>query len=183
MFSFAKLSLGALAALATLSSAYEITVPVKNATWFSRMNEPVAWVKNGTDASNFTIVLVEGGSQIGVLAAFVNGNQVNSSELVRPTSGGFPTGNNFQIQLVQDPQNLGTIYATSEVFNILPNTTTTSSSKTVQQTATNPLTTTNGNPTSTGGFSDPTQSFSGASHNSVLTGNLILAAGALYALL
>lgn len=37
-----------------------------------------------------------------------------------PPSGGWPTGKGFRVNLVQDPQSLGTVLAQSGEFSILP---------------------------------------------------------------
>ncbi|KAH9062288.1 hypothetical protein EDB87DRAFT_335143 [Lactarius vividus] len=119
-----------------LASAYQVTSPGGSAGWTIAGPNVVTWQRVSTDALNFTIVLSNQArtpSYQQVLAALVDGNLGKFT--VSPPSTGFPTGTGFQVNLVQDSQNLNTIYAQSQQFAIVQATTTTSSSLT----ATTPL--------------------------------------------
>lgn len=65
-----------------------------------------------------------------VLNALVNGTLGNIT--CNPPSGGWPTGDGFRVNLVQDAEHLNSILAQSSQFSInSTSTTTTGSSKTV----------------------------------------------------
>lgn len=104
--------------LAASAVAYQITSPSESTDWTNSGSQTVAWDMVSTDASNFTIVLVTNGNsnQAQVLKAFQLGSE--GSTTVEAPSGGWPTGTDFQINLVQDEDHLSSIYAQSGQFDI-----------------------------------------------------------------
>ncbi|KAH8982792.1 hypothetical protein EDB92DRAFT_1621215 [Lactarius akahatsu] len=135
-----------------LASAYRVTSPGGSSGWTIAGPNVVTWERVSTDALNFTIVLSNQArtpSYQQVLAALVDGTP--GKFIVRPPSTGFPTGTGFQVNLVEDSENLSTIYAQSQQFSIVQATTTTSSSLTATPlttpAATNTDTNTDLNPT------------------------------------
>ena len=111
----------------------------------------MTWQRVGTDAENFTMVLV---NQVGsslhtasslhpasflgvsqnqavlssgqeILVALVNGSALTYT--VPPPSAGFPPGSGFQVNFVKDAQSLTTIYAQSGQFSINSTTSSTTS--------------------------------------------------------
>lgn len=60
-----------------------------------------------------------------VLAALVDGTLGKTN--LNPQNGGWPTGDHFRLNLVQDDRNLNAILAQSPEFSILPSSSTTGS--------------------------------------------------------
>jgi hypothetical protein len=99
--------------------AYRVISPGPSAGWNTSGPQTLTWERVGTDPLNFTAVLVNQvnsppSSQI--LAALVDGTLLKTA--VSPPSGGWPSGNGFQVNLVQDQNTLTSILAQSEKFNI-----------------------------------------------------------------
>ncbi|TFY80048.1 hypothetical protein EWM64_g3969 [Hericium alpestre] len=112
-----------IAALSFVASAlaYTVSQPSASQGWTTVGPNTVVWSRVNTDALNFTILLVNQDTSIlpsksEVLSAFVDGSAGQLT--VSPPSGGFPIGTGFQVNLVQDPQHLTTIYAQSSQFEI-----------------------------------------------------------------
>ncbi|KAI9467333.1 hypothetical protein BJY52DRAFT_1220048 [Lactarius psammicola] len=138
-----------------LASAYQVTSPGGAAGWTIAGPNVVTWQRVSTDALNFTIVLsnqAQTPNYQQVLAALVDGTLGRFT--VSPPSTGFPTGTGFRVNLVQDSQNLNTIYAQSEQFSITQPTTTVTSSRTT----TTPFTSTSNTLTNTDTDLNPTGS-------------------------
>jgi hypothetical protein len=151
----------ALIPFVALASAYQITSPGGAAGWTTAGPNVVAWQRVSTDALNFTLVLsnqAQTPSYSQVLAALVDGTL--GTFTVSPPSTGYPTGNGFQVNFVQDTEHLSTIYAQSTQFAIAQATTTASSLSTATTpfTPTNPVATTTDTSTDTNTDLNPTGS-------------------------
>ncbi|RPD66757.1 hypothetical protein L226DRAFT_565548 [Lentinus tigrinus ALCF2SS1-7] len=112
-------SVATLLAFAASALAYQVTQPTNATGWTLTGPNVVAWDKVSTDRANFTIVLVNQAvypptSQ--VLAALVDGTK--GSMTVNPPSEGWKAGSGFQVNLVQDSENLNSILAQSNQFTI-----------------------------------------------------------------
>jgi hypothetical protein len=128
-----------------LAAAYSISSPGGSAGWTTAGPNEVSWTRVSTDPLNFTIVLSNQNitpSYSQVLDALVDGTL--GSTAVNPPSTGWPTGNNFQVNFVQDANDLNTIYAQSQQFSITQSNTTSTTSTTTPTTfaTTNPTQTT-----------------------------------------
>jgi len=101
------------------TSAYSITTPNAEVGWTDQGPQNVTWNRVETDPLNFTIVLDNQsiqGFQMQVLAALVDGTA--GSTTVNSHNGGWPTGSAFRVNFVKDNNNLNTILAQSNQFNI-----------------------------------------------------------------
>jgi len=141
----------ALLALVSSACAYQVLTPGNSNGWTTGGPNIVTWQRVGTDAENFTMVLV---NQVGsslhtasslhpasflgvsqnqavlssgqeILVALVNGSALTYT--VPPPSAGFPPGSGFQVNFVKDAQSLTTIYAQSGQFSINSTTSSTTS--------------------------------------------------------
>ncbi|KAF8812270.1 hypothetical protein BYT27DRAFT_7132671 [Phlegmacium glaucopus] len=99
--------------------AYSVINPSSSVGWTNQGSQNLTWQRVSTDPLNFTVVLDNQhvtGFQREVLAALVDGTagftRLNSH------NGGWPTGSGFRVKLVKDDQNLDTILAESQDFNI-----------------------------------------------------------------
>ncbi|KIM46359.1 hypothetical protein M413DRAFT_64832 [Hebeloma cylindrosporum] len=113
--------------LALISSAFAYTVLTPNGSqgWTNQGGQPLTWQRVDTDRLNFTVLLTNQkvtGFEPQILAALVDGSLGNTS--LNAPSGGWPTGTNFRVNLVQDDRNLNTILAQSPEFSILPSSST-----------------------------------------------------------
>jgi len=111
--------------------AYEVIVPSPSQGWTNNGAQTVSWQLVPTDPSNFTIVLTNTNREVMpqndlVLDALVVGSLLTTK--VNPPSAGWPTGGTFRVNLVKDTEDLNTILAQSDEFNITEPTTATSSS-------------------------------------------------------
>ncbi|KAF8270923.1 hypothetical protein EI94DRAFT_1569491 [Lactarius quietus] len=110
-----------------LASAYSISSPGGAAGWTTAGPNVVTWQRVSTDPLNFTIVLSNQNitpSYSQELNALVDGTLGNIT--CSAPSTGWPTGDGFQVNFVQDPTHLSTILAQSQQFSITqPNTTST----------------------------------------------------------
>jgi hypothetical protein len=128
-----------------LATAYQITSPGGATGWTTAGPNSVAWSRVSTDPLNFTIVLVNQNitpSYSQALDALVDGTLGNIT--VNPPSTGFPTGDNFQVNFVQDATHLSTILAQSTQFSI-------TQSNSTSTTTSTPTTFATTNPTQTAG--------------------------------
>ncbi|KZT29345.1 hypothetical protein NEOLEDRAFT_1056485 [Neolentinus lepideus HHB14362 ss-1] len=128
-----------LLSLAASALAYQITSPNANSPWTSTGPNTVTWQRVSTDASNFTLLLTNTDRTVlpdnnQVLVAVVPGDA--GSLAVPEPSNGFPVGSSFRLNLVKDPQDVNTIYAQSDEFNIVQSSSTTSASSTVSSSST-----------------------------------------------
>ncbi|EMD40904.1 hypothetical protein CERSUDRAFT_91657 [Gelatoporia subvermispora B] len=106
-------------ALAASAYAYTVTSPTNSTGWTTSGPNVVSWTKVSTDPQNFTIVLSNQASfppTTQVLDALVDGSLGNTT--VNPPSGGWKAGSGYQVNLVQDAQNLNAILAQSNQFTI-----------------------------------------------------------------
>jgi len=126
-------SLFALLALVSSAFAYQVITPGTSSGWTTAGPNQVTWQRVSTDATNFTMLLVNQNKSIlpsgsELLAALVDGTQLQLT--VSPPSGGFVAGTGYQVNFVQDPQNPNTIYAQSGQFAITQSSTTASAAST-----------------------------------------------------
>jgi len=119
--------------------AYTVTVPSQTQGWTNSGSQTLSWTRVDTDALNFTAVLTNQDRSIlpsnnEILDALVNGTDGTIS--VNPPSAGWVVGSGYQVNLVQDPNDLDTIYAQSSQFSITASTTSGSASSTSVTTST-----------------------------------------------
>ncbi|KAI0751526.1 Ser-Thr-rich glycosyl-phosphatidyl-inositol-anchored membrane family-domain-containing protein [Daedaleopsis nitida] len=115
-----------LLALAASALAFQVTEPTASQGWTTSGPNTVAWSTVSTDASNFTIVLVNQSVNpptTQVLAALVDAGLAKTT--VNPPSGGWKSGKGFQVNLVKDSQDLSSILAQSAQFEITTSTSST----------------------------------------------------------
>lgn len=117
--------------LAASALAYSISEPSSTEDWTTSGPNVVTWTRVDTDATNFTLVLVNQDTSImpsgsEVLVAYVDGT-VGTVTASAP-SAGWPTGSGFQVNFVKDTNSLNTIYAQSNQFNITQSTSSAASS-------------------------------------------------------
>ncbi|KAH8113450.1 hypothetical protein DFH11DRAFT_1727921 [Phellopilus nigrolimitatus] len=103
-------------------SALQVTNPSTTSGWTSTGSNTLSWNRVSTDPTNFTVVLTNTDRSVMptnnlVLANFVDATSGSSLAIVAP-SGGFNVGGNFRVNLVQTPDELNSIYAQSNTFNI-----------------------------------------------------------------
>jgi len=151
--------------LAFISSAFAYTVLTPNSAqgWTNHGAQLLTWTRVDSDRQNFTALLTNQnitGFQSQVLAALVDGT--SGSANLNPPSGGWPTGDGFRVNLVQDATDLNTILAQSPQFSITTGTSTlsstlsSSSSSGIPPTATAVVTpTTAGNSSNSGSGTNP----------------------------
>ncbi|KAF9534736.1 hypothetical protein CPB83DRAFT_755542 [Crepidotus variabilis] len=111
----------ALLAFASSAFAYTVTFPGQNQPWGDSGSNKLTWTKVSTDKQNFTVVLDNqsiSGFTPQVLAALVDG--ASGSTDLNPPNPGWQDGSGYRINLVQDENNLSTIYAQSTQFDIKP---------------------------------------------------------------
>jgi hypothetical protein len=116
--------------LAFISSAFAYTVLTPNGSqgWTNHGAQLLTWQRVDSDRQNFTALLTNQnitGFQPQILAALVDGTL--GSAPMNPPSGGWPTGDHFRVNLVQDATDLNSILAQSPEFSITQGTSTLSS--------------------------------------------------------
>jgi len=104
-------------------ATFQVTSPVPSKGWTTAGPNILSWTHNSTDRLNFTAVLTNADASVmstnnQILAALVDTSLETMT--ASPPSGGWPTGKGFRVNLVQDPQSLGTVLAQSGEFSILP---------------------------------------------------------------
>ncbi|KAF4619818.1 hypothetical protein D9613_005110 [Agrocybe pediades] len=112
-------SVAVLFAFVSSAFAYQVLVPNGVQGWTNQGAQPLKWDMVSTDRQNFTAVLTNQavqGFDTQVLKALVNGTLGETT--VNPPSGGWPVGEHFRVNLVQDANNLNTILAQSPEFTI-----------------------------------------------------------------
>jgi len=120
--------------LALPALAIQVTSPTQFTVWdAASSSQTVSWSSVNTDATSFAIVLVNQDRSVlptndQVLAA----NVTTSSGSVSVTypSGSWPVGDAFQVNLIASTDNINTIYAQSNDFNITSSGSSTASSST-----------------------------------------------------
>ncbi|KAI0368050.1 hypothetical protein BV20DRAFT_923546, partial [Pilatotrama ljubarskyi] len=123
-------SIAALLAFAASALAFQVTEPTNSTGWTTSGPNQVSWNKVDTDASNFTIVLV---NQVRLPVSFPPTKQVLAAlvqsslgkVVVNPPSGGWKSGSGFQVNLVKDAEDTDTILAQSDQFTISSSTSST----------------------------------------------------------
>jgi len=114
-----RASFACVLALISSTMGYQVIVPNPSQGWTNSGGQPFVWQRVDTDPQNFTALLTnvnEGSANNQVLAALVNGFLGNTTLL--PPSTGWPTGSGFRLNIVKDTQDLNTILAQSDEFNI-----------------------------------------------------------------
>ncbi|TFK55440.1 hypothetical protein OE88DRAFT_1651752 [Heliocybe sulcata] len=153
-----------LLSLAASALAYQITSPNANSDWTSTGPNSVSWEKVSTDASNFTLLLTNTDRSVladnnQVLVALVDGNA--GSLAVPSPSNGFPVGGTFRLNFVKSTQEMSTIYAQSDEFNITQSTASTSGSSIASGASTGTASRTTMTASATSGSSTGTSSGAG----------------------
>ncbi|KAH9985216.1 Ser-Thr-rich glycosyl-phosphatidyl-inositol-anchored membrane family-domain-containing protein, partial [Russula compacta] len=125
-------SLFTLISLVASACAYQITSPNNVSGWTTGGPNTLAWQRVDTDPTNFTLLLVNQDKSAlptgqEILVAQVDGT--TGSLTVPAPSSGFPVGSGYQVNFVKDPQDLNTILAQSNQFNITSSTGTTTTSQ------------------------------------------------------
>ncbi|KAF8640032.1 hypothetical protein AX17_001274 [Amanita inopinata Kibby_2008] len=100
---------------------YQVTNPSGAKGWTNSGQQPLSWQRVDTDPLNFTVVLTNTDRTVfpindQVLSALVDGTLLKTS--MNPPSGGWPTGDHFRVNFVQDTNNLDSILAQSDEFTI-----------------------------------------------------------------
>ncbi|KAJ7929974.1 GPI-anchored small secreted protein [Mycena leptocephala] len=148
-------SLAVVAAFAVASvSAIAVTSPSASKGWTNDGSQIVSWSSVVSDPGNFTILLVndKNPSIQQVLDALVQTDKKTTT--VNPPAQGWPAiGNDYRVNLVASSEELSTILAQSDQFNITAAPVQSSSSTTSQTLATTPATTPT---TGTDGAATPT---------------------------
>ncbi|KAG6903456.1 hypothetical protein C0995_005479 [Termitomyces sp. Mi166 len=98
--------------------AYTVTEPSAAHPWTASGPQTLSWDRVSTDPSTFTVVLTDMADSTyqQVLAAEVGGDL--QSIILNPPSGGWPQGEGFRLNLVQDVNHLDSILAQSSEYNI-----------------------------------------------------------------
>jgi len=136
-------TLSAVLFFAVTALALTVTTPAQGASWdASKRSQTVSWNAVATDPSNFTIVLSNMQTTPNINVPLKeNVPTSGGSTTVDGPSSGWPTGNGFQINLVQQTATGVGILAQSQQFNITGTTTPFSSvSSATSQTGTSPPT-------------------------------------------
>ncbi|TRM68117.1 hypothetical protein BD626DRAFT_564981 [Schizophyllum amplum] len=106
--------------LAAFAAAFTVTQPSQKKGWTDCNSQTLKWDSVTTDASNFTVVLVNQDDSVlsepVVLAENVDASK-GSIDIDAP-SDGWPSGDDFQVNLVQSKKQLTQIYAQSNMFDI-----------------------------------------------------------------
>ncbi|KZV65660.1 hypothetical protein PENSPDRAFT_586452 [Peniophora sp. CONT] len=117
-------SVFALLSLAASALAFEVIEPSASQNWrLAADNNTVSWSSVKTDRSNFTIVLVnqdQTPAYSQIISALVD-TSLNSIAISLPNT-------NYRVNLVQDSENLNTILAQSNDFEVLAASSSTSTS-------------------------------------------------------
>ncbi|KAF9464361.1 hypothetical protein BDZ94DRAFT_1256266 [Collybia nuda] len=103
--------------------AYQVTAPSASKGWTDTGAQTLTWQRVDTDRLNFTVVLTNEDRSVmpindQVLAAQVDGTLLTT--VLNPPSAGWPVGQHFRVNLVKSPEELDTILAQSNEFDILP---------------------------------------------------------------
>ncbi|KLO19788.1 hypothetical protein SCHPADRAFT_794961, partial [Schizopora paradoxa] len=115
-------SFASVLALALSAAAISVTTPSNSSGWVSTGTNTLAWNRVDTDPTNFTVVLTNTDRTVLptnnlLLDSFVDATSGSSISIAAP-SGGLPVGGTFRVNLVQDQNDLNTIYAQSDEFTI-----------------------------------------------------------------
>ncbi|KAG1846803.1 hypothetical protein DFJ58DRAFT_798687 [Suillus subalutaceus] len=110
--------------LASIASAfaYEVTSPGEGENWTTAGPNTLTWQRVDTDPLNFTAVLTNEDLQVAmpqgpqVLNALVDGTL--GSIVCNAPSGGWPTGSGYRVNFAANAENLDTLLAQSNQFNI-----------------------------------------------------------------
>ncbi|KAL5508387.1 hypothetical protein ACEPAH_6006 [Sanghuangporus vaninii] len=109
-------------AVALGASALRVLAPNENEGWASTGSNTLSWERVSTDPTNFTVVLTNTDRSVlpennQLLAAFVDATSATSVSIDAP-SGGFNVGGSYRVNLVKSQDDLDTIYAQSDEFDI-----------------------------------------------------------------
>ncbi|KAJ7490377.1 hypothetical protein B0H11DRAFT_1719268 [Mycena galericulata] len=112
-------------AFAVSVSAISITSPGPSKSWTNDGSQTIDWTSVSTDATNFTITLTNTNT---TLVPTVDNNQVlkalvqtsDQTTTVNPPAEGWPAvGGSYRVNFVKSSEDLSTIYAQSDEFNII----------------------------------------------------------------
>ncbi|KAL1738054.1 hypothetical protein HDZ31DRAFT_51556 [Schizophyllum fasciatum] len=110
----------AVLSLASFAAAFTVTQPSNKNGWTDCNAQTLKWQTVQTDAKNFTVVLVNQDNSVlsdpVVLAEDVDASK-DSIDIDAP-EGGWPTGDDFQVNLVYSKKQSDRIYAQSVMFDI-----------------------------------------------------------------
>ncbi|KAL5527253.1 hypothetical protein ACEPAG_6044 [Sanghuangporus baumii] len=143
-------------------SALRVLAPNENEGWASTGSNTLSWERVSTDPTNFTVVLTNTDRSVlpennQLLAAFVDATSATSVSIDAP-SGGFNVGGSYRVNLVRSQDDLDTIYAQSDEFNITAGT-----SSATDSTVTSGSTATSGSASTTGSATRTSLTVSGSS--------------------
>ncbi|KAI4523708.1 hypothetical protein K523DRAFT_347965 [Schizophyllum commune Tattone D] len=110
----------AILSFASFAAAFTVTQPSEKKGWTDCNAQTLEWQTVQTDAKNFTVVLVNQDSSVLsepiVLAENVDASK-DSLDIDAP-EGGWPSGDDFQVNLVYSKKQSDRIYAQSVMFDI-----------------------------------------------------------------
>ncbi|KAG2369641.1 hypothetical protein BDR07DRAFT_1388023 [Suillus spraguei] len=132
--------------LASIASvfAYQVTSPGGSQGWTTSGSNYLMWERADTDPLNFTVVLTNEDQAVmpdgpQVLGALVDGTL--GITLCNPPDEGWPQGAGFRVNLAADAEDLNTLLAQSDQFNINSTTSSTSSTTETATTSSSSVTT------------------------------------------
>ena len=139
-----SVSLVALLSAISAVTALQVTSPGNTSSWTSTGSNSIAWQRVSTDPTNFTVVLTNTDRSVlptndQVLINFVQADSQSSTSFDAP-DGGLNVGGNYRVNLVKSSDELSTIYAQSDEFEIVASdssSTTSSGTKTSSSTGAN----------------------------------------------
>ncbi|PFH51368.1 hypothetical protein AMATHDRAFT_3034 [Amanita thiersii Skay4041] len=128
-----RASAAVLLSLSASALGYLVVVPNPSQGWTNDGSQLVVWERVETDPTSFTVVLTNTDRSVQpinnqVLAAKVDGTLKNMT--VNPPSGGWPVGRTFRVNFVNNTEDLNTIFAQSDEFEIKRANTTSSTATT-----------------------------------------------------
>ncbi|KAJ7721161.1 GPI-anchored small secreted protein [Mycena maculata] len=151
--------LAALAVFVACASAITITSPGASQSWTNNGEQTITWTAVQTDPQNFAITLTNTNT---TLIPTVDNNQVlkalvdtsTGTTTVSPPASGWPSpGGSYRVNFCNSTEDLSTIYAQSDPFNIVAaavqSDSSTATSQTLASTPTTPATTPTGSATVT----------------------------------
>jgi hypothetical protein len=146
-------TVAAVLACASSALAYTVTSPNSVAFWTNQGPQKAEWSRAGTDPVNVTVVLTNNDTTLmsapQILLALVQGDDGKAN--LNPPSAGWPTpGPGYVLNLVRSVNELDSVLAQSQKFEIKePNVTTTTSSSSTSSTPLNSITAAGAIPTDT----------------------------------
>ncbi|KAN0097440.1 hypothetical protein V8E55_001886 [Tylopilus felleus] len=122
--------------------AYQVTSPGESQGWTTTGPNTLTWQRVDTDPLNFTTVLINQNMDYSEVMDSVVDGTLGSFQCSAP-NGGWPSGSGFVVNLARDPQDLNSLLAQSNQFNItgVSSTTSPSASSTTSPSASSGATT------------------------------------------